>query len=287
MKRVFVLGSLNTDLTISADIFPQEGETLEGHDFKIAFGGKGLNQAVSMAKLGAPVSFLGLVGKDEFGPRLVNILREWNVDVSDIKVIDYKSTGVAMIILHNHNNRIVLDLGANLEIKNEDIDNFLAKAQKGDIFVTQLENNLDATKYALRKAKEKGMVVVLNPAPANKEIKDALSYVDYLVPNETEYELLKDSIDKDTNLIITQGKNGYTYLSKEVTFSSPAPKVNVVDTVGAGDCFIGALAYILSLEKPLNKENLDFVCKVASISTTKTGSSSSSPTLEEVNNFKW
>lgn len=287
MKKVFILGSLNTDLVISADVFPNEGETVAGKDFKTAFGGKGLNQAISAAKLGANVVFLGAIGNDSFGHSLVDILKKWNVDVLSIKTVSNKASGTAVIILHNSNNRIVLDLGANLEIKDEDVDKFLDKANKGDIFVTQLENNINATRYALKRAKEKGLITVLNPAPANKEIASSLMYVDYFVPNETEYELLKESINEETNLIITKGKHGYSYISKEANFSSLAPKVKVVDTVGAGDCFIGALAYILAMEMPLNKENLDFVCKVASISTTKTGSSSSSPTLEEVNNFRF
>ena len=285
MKKIYILGSLNTDLVIETDVFPNEGETVAGNNFKTAFGGKGLNQAIAARKLGADVSFLGAIGKDSFGKNLVSLLNEWNIDTKHVKTVDDCASGTAVIILHNSNNRIVLDLGANLRINKEDIDSFLAKAKPGDIFVAQLENNLDATKYALFVAKQKGLITVLNPAPANVEIADALKYVDYFVPNETEYELLKNALNEQVNLIITKGKHGYSYISKQLEFSGEAPKVKVVDTVGAGDCFVGALAYVLATGKALNKENLDFVCKVASISTTKTGSSSSSPTLEEVNNF--
>lgn len=287
MKNIFVLGSLNTDLTINTKVFPKEGETVAGYGFKTAYGGKGLNQAIAAAKLGANVKFLGSVGNDDYGKKLVNLLKEWNIDVTDIKISEVSSSGTAVIILNNSNNRIVLDLGANLEIKKDDINAFLKKANIGDIFVCQLENNIDATEYALCAAKEKGLITVLNPAPANIEIAKSLKYVDYFVPNETEFNLLKDHLNIDTNLIITKGKDGYTFISKNTEFSSPAPKVKVVDTVGAGDTFVGALAYILASEKPVNKENLDFVSKVASISTTKTGSSSSSPTLKEVLNYKW
>ena len=127
------------------------------------------------------------------------------------------------------------------------------------------------------------MITVLNPAPANVEIKQALNLVDYLIPNETEYKVLKEYISKDTNLIITKGADGYEFKSKGVSFAEIAPKVKVVDTTGAGDCFVGAFAYMLASGKPVDKGTLDLVTKIASISTTRFGSSISSPTMDEVN----
>ena len=285
MRTIYVLGSLNSDLTISTNKFPVEGETVNGQGFKVGCGGKGLNQAIAAAKLGGKVKFCGATGKDQFGKDMKNWLKINKVNTFHVKSVSEVSSGVAVIILNNSNNRIVLDLGANLKISVKDVDSFLARARKGDIFVGQLENNISAISYALKIAKEKGMITVLNPAPANIEIKQALNYVDYLIPNETEYKVLKEHISKDTNLIITKGADGYEYKSKTISFAELAPKVKVVDTTGAGDCFVGAFAYMLSSGKPVDKGTLDLVTKIASISTTRFGSSISSPTMDEVNKF--
>ena len=285
MRNIYVLGSLNSDLAISTDKFPVEGETVNGQEFKVGCGGKGLNQAIAAAKLGAKVKFCGKIGNDQFGKDMKKWLKVNRVNVWHVKKVSEVSSGVAIIVLNNKNNRIVLDLGANLKISVKDVDAFLARARKGDIFVTQLENNISATCYALKIAKEKGMITVLNPAPANIEIKQALNFVDYLIPNETEYKTLKEYISKDTNLIITKGADGYEYKSKSISFSELAPKVKVVDTTGAGDCFVGAFAYMLASGKPVDKGTLDQVTKIASISTTRFGSSISSPTMDEVNKF--
>lgn len=285
MKSIFVLGSLNTDLAIKADVLPREGETVNGKDFKVGAGGKGLNQAIAASKLGGHVKFLGAIGNDSFGLMMKNALKENNVNTENIHEFDGISSGIAVILLNNSNNRIVLDLGANLKISKQDVGLFLSDAKPGDIFVTQLENNLDAIGYGLKIAKEKSMVTVLNPAPANLDIKVFIKYVDYLIPNETEYDILKDIILENQKLIITKGKDGYEYSSPNNKFSGMAPRVNVVDTTGAGDCFVGAFVYALSNDENVSKETLDFVTKIASISTTRFGSSVSSPTLEEVKKF--
>lgn len=285
MKTIYVLGSLNTDLTIMCDRLPVEGETVEGSNFRTGCGGKGLNQAIAAAKLGAEVKFLGAVGNDLFGHDMIKALNDQKVDVKHVKVLNDVSSGVAMITLNNHNNRIILSLGANLKITNKDVDEFLKDAKEGDIFLTQLENNLDAIEYGLKVAFEKGLVTVLNPAPATKEIAKSIRFCEYFVPNESEFELLGETAHEAKNLLITLGKDGYKFISKDRTFSGKAPKVNVVDTTGAGDCFIGALCYMLASEKEINKDTLDLVTKIASISTTRFGSSISSPTMDEVINF--
>ncbi|MCQ2752556.1 MAG: PfkB family carbohydrate kinase, partial [Coriobacteriales bacterium] len=170
MKTIFVLGSLNTDLSITTNQIPTEGQTVAGSNFKTGCGGKGLNQAIAAAKLGAKVKFLGAVGDDLFGRQMLDALKHQKVDVKNVKILPKISSGIAVILLNNNNNRIVLDLGANLAIRKSDVDAFLKDAQEGDIFVAQLENNLDAVFYGLEVAKNKKMITVLNPAPANKEI---------------------------------------------------------------------------------------------------------------------
>ena len=283
MSRIFVLGSLNMDLVIESSRAPLEGETITGKNFRTCPGGKGLNQAIAASKLGADVYFLGAVGKDSFGKEMKEALKKNGVNISNIKDIEGVSSGIAVIQLINGDNRITLDLGANLKITKSDVDNFLSIATKNDIFLTQLECNFDAIGYALEKAKKIGMTTILNPAPANLEIFKYLRFVDIFTPNETEYALFSEGGMLDINyLVITLGGDGYKFVSKSESFKGSAMKVKVVDTTGAGDTFNGAFAYELSLNHEITKKALDFASKAASISVTRLGSSVSSPTLEEV-----
>ena len=290
MKTIYVLGSLNMDLVISSDRLPIQGETLKGKNFSTCPGGKGLNQAIAAAKIGAKVKMLGAVGNDVFGEELINALKINKVDVSHIRHIENASSGVAIIVLCNNDNRIILDLGANLLIENDNVDQFLFDAREGDIFLTQLENEINIIGYALEVAKKKNMITIVNPAPMNIDILKFKNYIDVLTPNELELkDLLKDTSLIDigiTNIIETRGKEGYRYFfngKKEI--QNKAIEVNVVDTTGAGDTFNGALSYQLSIGNKLDENSLDFASLAASISITRKGSSSSSPTLLEVNNY--
>lgn len=293
MRTIYVLGSLNMDLAIETDKIPVKGETVTGSNFSTCPGGKGLNQAIAAAKLGAKVKMLGAIGYDSFGERMFNSLKENGVDMSHIKPIKGVSSGIAMIVLYKKDNRIILDLGANLKLTKGDVDDFLRSAQKSDIFLSQLENDLDLIGYALEVAKRKKMRTVINPAPCKLGIKKYAKFIDILTPNSGElatllkygkYQQKPDKLGIST-IIETKGKDGYCcYKNKEV-ISEKAPKVKVVDTTGAGDTFTGALCYQLSLGKEVNKTSLNFASLAASISTTRKGSSVSSPTLEEINKF--
>lgn len=290
MKTIYILGSLNMDLAIETNRIPNKGETLAGKNFKTCPGGKGLNQAIAASKLGAKVKMLGSIGNDVFGREMFEKLKEYKVDVSHIKINDRYNSGVAVIILKDSDNRIILDLGANMHILKKDVDDFLLKAKKGDIFLSQLENDIDLIGYALKKAKQKKMITVINPAPANIKINKYLGFVDIFVPNSIELQtFLKGRKIENcvrnlgiSNIIETRGKDGYRYYSKNEIISGKAMKVNVVDTTGAGDCFVGALVSKLAVTEKIDKEILDFACKAASLSTTKKGSSASSPTLEDL-----
>ena len=293
MRTIYVLGSLNMDLAIETNKIPVKGETVTGSNFSTCPGGKGLNQAIAAAKLGAKVKMLGAIGYDSFGERMFNSLKENGVDMSHIKPIKGVSSGIAMIVLYKKDNRIILDLGANLKLTKGDVDDFLRSAQKSDIFLSQLENDLDLIGYALEVAKRKKMRTVINPAPCKLGIKKYAKFIDILTPNSGElatllkygkYQQKPDKLGIST-IIETKGKDGYCcYKNKEV-ISEKAPKVKVVDTTGAGDTFTGALCYQLSLGKEVNKTSLNFASLAASISTTRKGSSVSSPTLEEINKF--
>jgi ribokinase len=276
------------DLAIRSKYFPQEGETLSGNNFTTCPGGKGLNQAIAIAKLGGKVHFLGAIGNDSFGKEMKDELESHGVDTRNIKIVDKLPSGVAIIIVVNGNNRIVLDLGANLKIEEKDIDKFLLPAKSGDIFLSQLENNIDATLYALRQAKKKGLITILNPAPANARILEAKSSIDYLIPNEIEVAHLANSSLDDaykkigvSSLLITLGEKGYRYQDLNGIISDHAIKVHAIDTTGAGDTFVGAFSYELSCGEDI-KSSLRFACLAASISVTRQGSSKSSPTLAEM-----
>ena len=282
------------DLAIETDKIPVRGETVTGKNFSTCPGGKGLNQAIAAAKLGAKVKMLGAIGYDSFGERMFNTLKENGVDVSYIRSIKGVSSGIAMIVLYKKDNRIILDLGANLKLLKSDVDDFLRNAQKSDIFLSQLENDLDLVGYALEVAKRKKMRTVINPAPCKIGIKKYAQYIDVLTPNSGELQALlkygkyQQKPDKLGIPIIieTKGKDGYCcYKNKEV-ISEKARKVKVVDTTGAGDTFTGALCYQLSLGKEVNKTSLNFASLAATISTTKRGSSVSSPTLEEIKKYE-
>ena len=286
MRKIFVVGSINTDLVINAPYIPQKGETLTGGGFFTARGGKGANQAVAAARLGGQVYMCGCVGDDAFGQEAVASLKEAGVDTSFVRAVEKTPTGTAVIIVVDGDNQIILDKGANERLRKEDIDKALESALSGDIYLTQLENPIAVVGYGLQKAKEKGMFVVLNPAPANKEILPFLPYCDLVIPNETEMEILGQKAIKtnDTTVIETLGEQGYRVYSKSGEKDYPCIKVKAVDTTAAGDTFCGGLCAKLSQGVAL-EESAAFGSKAASIACTRKGAQPSIPTKEEVESY--
>ncbi len=288
MKKIYILGSINTDLVINTPYIPNKGETLTGSGFFTARGGKGANQAVAAARNGGQVKFLGAVGNDLFGKEALESLNKEGINTSHVKVLEDTPTGTAMIIVCEGDNRIILDTGANHKVTNMDVDNFLNRADKGDIFLAQLENPIEVVGYALRKAKEKKLMTFLNPAPANKDIIPYLKYVDVLVPNEGECELLggEEQLKKlIPTLIVTLGSQGFKYIDKSMNCPFPCIKVKAIDTTAAGDTFLGAL-----LAKYSKNDNLiEAACYgslAASIACTRKGAQPSIPTEEEIKAYK-
>jgi ribokinase len=192
-----------------------------------------------------------------------------------------------VIIVENGDNRIILDKGANGQLTESDIDKALESAEAGDIYVTQLENPIEIIGYGLKKAKEKGMFVVLNPAPANMEIEPYLSYCDLLTPNETEVELLggREKLLKQVNtLLVTLGGDGFEIIAKNTKTAYPCIKITPVDTTAAGDTLCGGLVAMLAEGKAL-EEAAQFGSKAASIACTRKGAQPSIPTREEAVEF--
>lgn len=301
MKKIVVVGSINMDLVTICERAPRGGETLLGKKFMQIPGGKGANQAVAMGKMKSPVSMLGKIGKEGMGNILLDSMKKDGVDVSNIEYCD-EATGIAKIIVEdNGQNRIIVVPGANYEVDNSYIDRHLDTIKNCDILVTQLEIPMETVKYSLKKAKEFGKTTILNPAPANKLDEEIISNSDYIIPNETELEILsgisvtdEESVINAANilldkgvkgLIVTLGSKGCMFISKTEKRLFPAYKVKAIDTTAAGDSFIGG--FVNGLASGLTfEEAIDRGTKVAAISVTRIGAQTSIPTLEEVLNFK-
>lgn len=286
---IYITGSLNMDLCIETPYMPKEGETITGDKFITNGGGKGANQATAAALLGGNVKMCGVVGKDSFGEILTDNLRKAGVNTNFIRREEGVSTGIAVIVITNGNNRIILDKGANGRLTEKDIDEFLADAKPGDVYLTQLENPIPVIGYGLKKAKEAGLFTILNPAPANKEISAYFEYVDLITPNETELEIFggKESLFSAgiKKIVTTLGGKGYEIADKNGEKVYPCIKVKPVDTTAAGDTLCGGLVVGLSEGKTL-EEACAFGSKAASIACTRRGAQQSIPTREEMENYK-
>lgn len=287
-KTIYIAGSINTDLVIRAPYMPQKGETLKGSGFFTAHGGKGANQAVAAARLGGTVRMCGCVGADLFGEQALSSLRREGIDVTHIRTAEGVPSGTAVIVVVDGDNRILLDSGANACLCEQDIDAFLAEAEAGDIFLTQLENPVGVVGYGLKRAKEKGMYVILNPAPADRGIEKYFPYCDLVVPNETEYAILDEdgalSSRFGGDLIVTLGGKGFSCTSAGKTRTVPCRKVDVVDTTAAGDTFCGGLA-VLCAEGAEIVRAAKFGSAAASLACTRQGAQSSVPVRSSVLEF--
>ena len=298
MPDILVIGSLNADLVVRAPRFPQPGETISGENLQILPGGKGANQAVAAARLGTSVSMLGRVGKDTFGDFLLDNLQVNKVD-SQLVQRDDASTGTAIIVVDaNGQNSIVLSPGANGKVSPADVRTVSISGFK--LLLLQLEIPIETVLSAAQRAKESGLRVLLNPAPARSLPDELISLPDFLVPNETELGLLTDQTVNDISsaenaskrllkrgaqrIIVTLSANGALIVTKENTKHIPSFRVNVVDTTAAGDAFIGGFASALLQNKSI-EEAVRYGCACGALATTKFGAQPSLPTKEEVENF--
>ncbi len=301
MKRILVLGSLNMDLVTNVHATPKVGETVLGNGFSEIPGGKGANQAVAIGKLGGAVSMIGRVGSDDFGSKLKEALESSGVDGSGVKSVEAEPTGTALIMVNDDgDNSIVVIPGANFSMVPE---NVLSEDFDGqDILLAQLETPIETIEKAFAMAKEKGLMTVLNTAPARQLSRDLIANVDLLVPNETEFEVLtgysaesEEDLQKgaaalfDTGvkeLIITLGKDGALYMNHTGDkHHVHGYKVDAVDTTAAGDSFIGGLLTALSKGEGMASA-MEFAMKVGAVTVTKHGAQSSLPTFAEIEKFE-
>lgn len=300
MKKVIVLGSLNMDLTIQCVDLPKNGETINGSDFFMNPGGKGGNQAVAAAKLGAETHMIANIGRDVFGEQLLNALNSYKVHTEGVFCDEQVASGVAMVIRSHGDNRIILGNGANHTLSEAAFVSMLNQlAQRNDIFLTQLENDYSLVRSAVRHAKEKGMYTILNPAPARVLDRDVYENLDLIVVNQSECELLTGiyPCDEDSCMeamhsfeakgvaaIITLGTHGSMSNAFGRYLFVPAQRVETVDTTGAGDSFIGALCSCLSRDMDM-KEAMEFATQVAALTVTRIGAQASIPYKEEVEQY--
>jgi len=308
MPHILVVGSLNTDLVVRTPRFPQPGETISGEDLQVIPGGKGANQAVAAARLGANVSMLGRVGKDNFGDFLINNLQSNNVNTHLIQRDD-ASTGTATIIVDsNGQNSIVLSAGANGKVSSLDVEH--ASFSTFDLLLLQLEIPTLTVLSAAKFAKPNGVRIILNPAPAKQLPDELISLADFIIPNEIELSLLTGmevtdipSTEKAAhallekgaqNVIVTLGSKGALIVNKETSTHVDTYPVDVIDTTAAGDAFIGGFASILDSasllakpqeQSPALQKAVRYGCACGALATTKFGAQPSLPTKEEVEKF--
>lgn len=288
MRKIIIVGSLNTDLVINAPYAPVGGETLMGSGFMINAGGKGANQAYATASLGGNAYMCGCVGDDSFGTDSTENLKRVGVNTDFVRRVSGAPTGVAVIVVTQGENRIIIDSGANAHLSKNDIDRVLEIAVEGDIYLTQLENPIDVIGYGLKKAKEKGLLTVLNPAPANRDILKYAEFVDVITPNETESEILggKEALFGYgiKTVITTLGGAGYEIATQGGAKTYPCIKITPVDTTAAGDTACGGLCAMLSQGRSL-EDAIAYGSKAASIACTRPGAQKSVPTKDEVDNY--
>ncbi|EGV35486.1 ribokinase [Neisseria weaveri] len=291
--RITVIGSINMDLVTSAPRFPQVGETLLGTDFRQFMGGKGANQAVAAARLGAQVDLVGAVGDDAFGRELSDGLVQENVNTDGVATVSGRPTGMANITVAEGDNHIIVVSGANFAVTPEYIRQEAQRIIEADIVMAQLETPLDAVIEAAKTAKQHGKPFILNPAPAQKLPQELLELVTVLTPNAYELaislglsaemppeELIRHS---PCPVVMTLGAEGALFsdgkggLHRQASF-----KVTPVDTTGAGDTFNAALARYWHLGL---QEAVKLACAAAAISVTQAGAQSGMPSEKTLRQF--
>ena len=301
MSQVVVVGSLNMDLVVKAPRIPVPGETIQGENIRTFPGGKGANQAVAAARLGARVTMVGRVGNDAFGPGLIDNLSAAGVGTSHVLITDDTTTGTAIIVVgETGENMIVISPGANVKVSREDVKQSEDLLHQADLLLLQLEVPLETVEYAAYVASLHQTRVILNPAPAQKLPPGLISRVDYLIPNEIEASQLTGVEVRDIQsaeeaalkffdigvpvVIITMGKNGALVATKENVTHIPAKKTNAVDTTAAGDAFVGGLVAALARSLPI-EEAVQHAIAAGTLAVTKFGAQTSLPTAAELRSF--
>ncbi|WP_176344580.1 ribokinase [Priestia aryabhattai] len=288
MAKVTVIGSSSMDLVVTSNIRPGAGETVLGESFKTVPGGKGANQAVAAARLGADVSMIGCVGEDHYGKAILENFKSNGVSVENVKPVTGSDSGTAHIILAEGDNSIVVVKGANDHITPDYVEKAKEKIKEADIVLIQQEIPEETVEYVAQLCQELKVPLLLNPAPARPLKAEVIEQVSYITPNEHEAALLFEGKEKEevlkqypNKLFITEGKQGVRYFNGEKEVLVPSYQVETIDTTGAGDTFNAALAVALAEGMGFEK-GIQFANRAASLSVTKFGAQGGMPTRKEV-----
>ena len=289
--EIAVVGSMNMDMIIHADRIPLKGETIPGSSIEYQPGGKGANQAVAMAKLGARVIMFGCVGNDTAGKKLIKNMAQYGVNTEHINILEEIPTGQAFITVGEKDNTIIIIAGANNYVSKEYAKNNHREILKADIIVLQNEIPEETIDYVIRLCHKHNKTIVWNPAPARKLNPELLEMATYLTPNEHEAQVIwgEEAADMANllprypgKLIITRGEKGGSINTNEKgIITLPAIKVEVKDTTGAGDTLNGAFCVGLS-KKMQELQALEFANIAAGLSVQKCGAQIGMPDITEV-----
>lgn len=296
MKRILVVGSVNVDSTLYVEHFPKDGETIGSLSSSTCLGGKGANQAVSAAKLGGQVTLLCSLGDDSNGEYAKKVLSTYPLKTA-VKPSKLETGSAYILVNSKGENQIVVNKGANAEIHEDDVITYRNLIKEADIVVLQMEISINSVMAFAKTAHELGKIVILNPAPFKELPNEIYPYLDFITPNRGELEkIIHEEVDsivhiekamKDLlklgvkNVITTLGGDGSIWVSNDLVVIQKAFSVTPIDTVGAGDCFNGSLAFGLasglSIEKSLNLASM-----ASSIAVTRKGAIPSFPTFDEI-----
>ncbi|AGJ88385.1 ribokinase [Raoultella ornithinolytica] len=299
--KLVVLGSINADHILNLESFPTPGETVTGHHYQVAFGGKGANQAVAAGRSGADIAFIACTGDDDIGERVRRQLERDRIDVAPVRAVNAQSTGVALIFVNAEGENVIgIHAGANAALSVEQVEAEKARIAGAQALLMQLESPLESVLAAAKIAHQHQTTVVLNPAPARDLPDELLSLIDIITPNETEAEKLTGiRVENDDDaakaarvlhekgigiVMITLGSRGVWVSHDGQGRRVPGFKVQAVDTIAAGDTFNGAFVTAL-LEGTALDEAIRFAHAAAAIAVTRKGAQPSVPWREEIDEF--
>src|SRR5699024_2994308 len=300
MSEICVVGSINMDVVTYVDVFPIKGQTMYGEKVREFPGGKGANQAMSCARHGKTITLIGAIGNDPYGNGLLQYLEDNHVDISHIKEKSAKTGQTTIIADKQGENSIILLQGANGELTPSDVTESIKSLSTCKVMLAQMETPYETVLAAMKAAKEQGMFVILDPAPADQVDDELMKHANLVLPNEHEAEMITGikitddvSATQAANIFKTKGvpnailkvgsQGAYVFDGQYLSFVEGI-KVNAIDAVGAGDSFAGAIASALidhqSLKTAAQHANI-----FAALKVTKEGAQAGIPTLKEVIEF--
>ena len=291
--KIGIIGSINTDIVCQTDKIPEVGETVIGNNFSTLHGGKGANEAVSAARLGANVNLIACVGDDNFSSLSLKNLRSEKVNLIGITALKNTKGGIANIVISNKNNQIIVVPGANEKLSPDLIRKNISQILECNIIGAQFEVPIESVLLTSQICKENNIKFVLNPSPLKKYPKELFNNSTFVIVNEVEISSISgynqqnpfEVLNKYPNkLILTHGSKGCYFSNGSEIINVPAIKVDVIDTTGAGDTFLGSFMFAINNNLPIEK-SIEFANICAGLKTTKLGAQTGMPTIKEVKNY--